>query len=68
MKLALPTLAAATLCSYAFGQDIPIPPILPPDVRIFITSDTATFIKGAIHEVEIALLLSVLGSIPYKPA
>ena len=34
--------------------------ILPPDVRIFITSDTATFINGAIHEVEIALLLSVL--------
>ncbi|MCA3448558.1 MAG: efflux RND transporter permease subunit [Rhodobacter sp.] len=34
--------------------------ILPPDVRIFITSDTATFIKGAIHEVEIALGLSVL--------
>ena len=37
-----------------------VQPILPPDVRIFITSDTATFIKGAIHEVEIALLLSVL--------
>ncbi len=34
--------------------------ILPPDVRIFVTSDTATFIKGAIHEVEIALGLSVL--------
>jgi HAE1 family hydrophobic/amphiphilic exporter-1 len=34
--------------------------ILPPDVRIFITSDTATFINGAIHEVEIALGLSVL--------
>lgn len=35
-------------------------PILPPDVRIFVTSDSATFIKGAIHEVEIALGLSVL--------
>jgi len=34
--------------------------ILPPDVDIFITSDTATFINGAIHEVEIALGLSVL--------
>ncbi|MDT8856210.1 efflux RND transporter permease subunit [Paracoccaceae bacterium Fryx2] len=34
--------------------------ILPPDVRIFITSDTATFINGAIHEVEIALVFSVL--------
>jgi HAE1 family hydrophobic/amphiphilic exporter-1 len=33
---------------------------LPPDVRIFVTSDTATFIDGAIHEVEIALVLSVL--------
>lgn len=31
MKLALLTLAAAALCSHAFGQDIPIPPILPPD-------------------------------------
>ncbi|MCA3437719.1 MAG: efflux RND transporter permease subunit [Rhodobacter sp.] len=37
-----------------------VQPILPPDVRIFITSDTATFIDGAIHEVEIALALSVL--------
>lgn len=35
-------------------------PILPPDVSIFVTSDSATFIKGAIHEVEIALILSVL--------
>ncbi len=34
--------------------------VLPPDVRVFITSDTATFINGAIHEVEVALLLSVL--------
>ncbi len=37
-----------------------VQPILPPDVRIFITSDTATFINGAIHEVEVALGLSVL--------
>ncbi len=37
-----------------------VQPILPPDVRIFITSDTATFINGAIREVEIALALSVL--------
>jgi HAE1 family hydrophobic/amphiphilic exporter-1 len=35
-------------------------PILPDDVEMFITSDTATFIKGAIHEVEIALVMSVL--------
>ncbi len=35
-------------------------PILPPDVRMFITSDSADFINGAIHEVEIALVLSVL--------
>ncbi len=35
-------------------------PLLPPDVRIFVSSDTSTFIKGAIHEVEIALGLSVL--------
>ncbi len=34
--------------------------ILPPDVRIFVTSDTATFIRGSIHEVEIALIMSVL--------
>lgn len=34
--------------------------VLPPDVSIFVTSDSATFIKGAIHEVEIALILSVL--------
>jgi len=34
--------------------------ILPKDVRIFITSDDATFIRGAIAEVERALLLSVL--------
>ncbi|WP_096785096.1 efflux RND transporter permease subunit [Rhodobacter sp. CZR27] len=33
---------------------------LPEDVRIFVTSDDATFINGAIHEVEIALGLSVL--------
>jgi HAE1 family hydrophobic/amphiphilic exporter-1 len=35
-------------------------PILPDDVEMFITSDTATFIKGAIHEVEIALVMSIL--------
>ncbi len=35
-------------------------PILPNDVEMFVTSDTATFIKGAIHEVEIALVMSVL--------
>ena len=35
-------------------------PLLPPDVRMFITSDSADFINGAIHEVEIALGLSVL--------
>jgi len=35
-------------------------PLLPADVKIFTTSDTSTFIKGAIHEVEIALGLSVL--------
>jgi HAE1 family hydrophobic/amphiphilic exporter-1 len=34
--------------------------ILPPDVKIFVTNDTATFIRGALHEVEIALILSVL--------
>ncbi len=33
---------------------------LPEDVRIFVTSDDATFINGAIHEVQIALGLSVL--------
>lgn len=33
---------------------------LPKDVRIYVTSDNASFIRGAIHEVEIALLLSVL--------
>ncbi|MGP3695781.1 efflux RND transporter permease subunit [Rhodobacter sp. NSM] len=33
---------------------------LPDDVRIFVTSDDATFINGAIHEVEIALGLSTL--------
>jgi hydrophobic/amphiphilic exporter-1 (mainly G- bacteria), HAE1 family len=35
-------------------------PLLPPDVRMFVTSDSADFIEGAIHEVEIALGLSVL--------
>jgi HAE1 family hydrophobic/amphiphilic exporter-1 len=35
-------------------------PLLPDDVRMFITSDSADFINGAIHEVEIALGLSVL--------
>jgi HAE1 family hydrophobic/amphiphilic exporter-1 len=33
---------------------------LPPDVAIFVTSDSATFIDGAIHEVEVSLVLSVL--------
>ena len=33
---------------------------LPADVRIFVTSDDATFIRGSIHEVESALGLSVL--------
>ena len=35
-------------------------PLLPDDVRMFVTSDSADFINGAIHEVEIALGLSVL--------
>lgn len=34
--------------------------VLPEDVSIFVSSDDATFINGAIHEVEIALILSVL--------
>jgi len=35
-------------------------PLLPADVKMFVTSDSADFIDGAIHEVEIALGLSVL--------
>ena len=35
-------------------------PLLPDDVQMFITSDSADFIDGAIHEVEVALGLSVL--------
>ncbi len=35
-------------------------PLLPEDVQMYITSDSADFIEGAIHEVEIALMLSVL--------
>jgi HAE1 family hydrophobic/amphiphilic exporter-1 len=35
-------------------------PLLPDDVQMFITSDSADFIEGAIHEVEVALGLSVL--------
>lgn len=35
-------------------------PLLPDDVQMFVTSDSADFIEGAIHEVEIALGLSVL--------
>jgi len=35
-------------------------PLLPADVKMFITSDSADFIEGAIHEVEIAMGLSVL--------
>lgn len=34
--------------------------VLPDDVQMFVTSDSADFIDGAIHEVEIALGLSVL--------
>lgn len=34
--------------------------VLPDDVRIVVTSDSANFIKGAIHEVEIALGLTVV--------
>ena len=33
---------------------------LPEDVRMFVTSDSADFIAGSIHEVELALALSVL--------
>ncbi|MBY0397656.1 MAG: efflux RND transporter permease subunit, partial [Thermoleophilia bacterium] len=33
---------------------------MPPDVRVFVSNDTATFIRGAIKEVELALGLSVL--------
>jgi HAE1 family hydrophobic/amphiphilic exporter-1 len=35
-------------------------PLLPDDVQMFVTSDSANFINGAIHEVEVALGLSVL--------
>ncbi|HLQ19969.1 MAG TPA: efflux RND transporter permease subunit [Tabrizicola sp.] len=35
-------------------------PLLPEDVQMFVTSDSADFIDGAIHEVELALILSVL--------
>ena len=35
-------------------------PMLPDDVSMVITSDSADFIDGAIHEVELALMLSVL--------
>lgn len=35
-------------------------PLLPDDVQMYVTSDSADFIEGAIHEVEIALGLSVL--------
>ncbi len=35
-------------------------PLLPEDVRMYVTSDSADFIEGAIHEVELALGLSVL--------
>lgn len=37
-----------------------VQPLLPDDVQMFVTSDSADFIDGAIHEVEIALGLSVL--------
>ncbi|MFN4129002.1 MAG: efflux RND transporter permease subunit, partial [Paracoccaceae bacterium] len=35
-------------------------PLLPDDVRMFVTSDSADFIQGAINEVQLALGLSVL--------
>jgi HAE1 family hydrophobic/amphiphilic exporter-1 len=35
-------------------------PLLPEDVRMYVTSDSADFIEGAIFEVELALGLSVL--------
>ena len=35
-------------------------PLLPPDVQMFVTSDSADFIQGAINEVQLALGLSVL--------
>jgi HAE1 family hydrophobic/amphiphilic exporter-1 len=35
-------------------------PLLPEDVRMYVTSDSAEFIQGAIDEVELALVLSVL--------
>ncbi len=35
-------------------------PLLPDDVEMYVTSDSADFIEGAIHEVEVALGLSVL--------
>ncbi len=35
-------------------------PILPADVKIFVTSDDATFVKGAIREVVRSLILAVL--------
>jgi HAE1 family hydrophobic/amphiphilic exporter-1 len=35
-------------------------PLLPEDVQMFVTSDSADFIEGALHEVELALGLSVL--------
>jgi HAE1 family hydrophobic/amphiphilic exporter-1 len=35
-------------------------PLLPPDVQMYVTSDSADFIDGAINEVELALVLSVL--------
>lgn len=37
--------------------------ILPDDVRVTITSDDANFIRGAIHEVELALLVAVFSVI-----
>ncbi|MGL6209936.1 MAG: efflux RND transporter permease subunit, partial [Paracoccaceae bacterium] len=47
--------------SEAVGEVIEqVRPLLPADVKIFVTSDSSSFIKGAIHEVEIALVLSVV--------
>ncbi len=49
-------------------------PMLPEDVSIFVSSDEATFIEGAIHEVVITLALSVLivvaviYAVPARPA
>ncbi|WP_284165387.1 efflux RND transporter permease subunit [Frigidibacter sp. SD6-1] len=33
---------------------------LPPDVTLFVSSDAAAFVRGALHEIEVALSLSVM--------